>query len=125
MPKAKTIQQRVIQITRYLKDVYELDSLKRVEFIDCRDEDDWKTKDDDLYGYVAESDDDLIIRFCVRCCRTKALAAETIIHEFAHALLWRKGLGFFHGPSYWLKYGEIHDAFEAHGWSDSKTYPFD
>lgn len=125
MPKAKTIQQRVIQVARYLKDLYSLDRLWRVEFVDCRDEDDWSNPDDDQYGWVAEQSKGLIIKLCVRCCRTRAIAVETTIHEFTHALLWDEGLGYYHGPTYWLQYGEIIDAFDAHGWSDSKTYPFD
>ena len=121
MPKAKNIKERVTQVARWLKSEWELEKVKRIEWIDCSEEADYQTRDDALYGYVLERDNYLVIRLCERCCRTRALAIETLIHEMAHAALWDEGLGYYHGPLYWTQYGEFQDAYEHHGYSDSMS----
>lgn len=122
--KARTIKDRVTQVAKWLKSEWELERVKKIEWIDCREEPDYESEDDKLYGYVLERGEILVIRLCEKCCRSRALAIDTLIHEMTHAALWDEGLGYFHGPKFWTQYGEFMDAYDHHGWSDSKGEEF-
>ena len=126
MPKAKTRHERSVQVLRWLKSEFKMERLKRLEWIDdCMNEPDIDDEEDKIYGRVIERGDDLVIILCDRCCTTKAITVETVIHEAAHAYLWDAGLGYFHGDRYWKRYGRMQDAYDHHGWSDSRSFEFE
>ena len=119
--KAKNRHERAIQVLRWLKTEFRIDRLKRIE---------WKPflideNGDQCHGWVVERGDDLIIQLSYKLCRTKSETIETVIHEAAHAYLWDKSLGYFHGDPYWIRFGRMRDAYDHHGWSDSQTFKVD
>jgi len=65
-----------------------------------------------------------VILLSRKSCPTVQSTVETLIHEaaHAHAELWDKGLGFYHGDQFWIRYGRMQDAYDHHGWSDSKSF---
>lgn len=117
MPKARNRYDRCAQILQWLKSEFPLERLQGIE---------WKAElmngNEPCHGWVEERGDKLVICVSKKLCRTKAEAIETVIHEAAHASLWKDGLGYFHGDKFWIRYGRMADAYEHHGWSDSKSY---
>ena len=120
MPIAKNRFERAVQVLRWLKSEFPLARVKRLEWVDdLRDED-----GDELCGRVVERGRDLVILLSRRSCPTTQSTVETVIHEaaHAHAELWDEGLGFYHGDAFWIRYGRMQDAYEHHGWSDSRAF---
>jgi len=56
-------------------------------------------------------------------CLNEFCAVMVLEHELAHAATYDEGRGILHGPSFHAVHGQIQDAFEHHGISDSDTYP--
>jgi len=50
-------------------------------------------------------------------------AIETLLHEFAHMTLQDEKRGDYHGRRFHIVAGEISDAYEHHGFEDSKAFP--
>lgn len=120
MPKATNRFERAVQVLRWLKSEFPLERVKRLEWVDdLRDED-----EEQLCGRVVERGSDLVILLSRKSCPNVQSTVETLIHEaaHAHAELWDKGLGFYHGDQFWIRYGRMQDAYDHHGWSDSKSF---
>ncbi len=118
--KAKNRFQRATQIVKWLKTEFKLDSLKRLEWVDILVDDDGKSQ---LCGCIEEeSNGDLTITLSKRACSTTQVTIDTVIHEAAHAALWDTGLGMLHGDKFWKRYGRMMDAYEHHGYMDSKAF---
>lgn len=124
--RARNRFERCIQILRWLNeefDIYEQGAL-RVEWVDrvqpCK-----RTGRDEVYGMVTERGGKLIMLLSERNNRTAAQAIDTMIHEAAHVALWDTGRGLLHGDEFWRVYGRMQDAYDHHGWQDSKSYYVD
>lgn len=121
MPKARNRFERAVQVLRWLKTEFPLDRVRRIEWIeDLRDED-----GEQLCGRVVERGKGLVILMSEKSCPTISTTIETLLHEAAHAELWDAGLGYYHGDRYWIHFGRMSDAYEHHGFSDSRTFEVD
>ena len=118
--KAKNRFERSKQIVAWLKTEFKLDSLKEVIWVDVLFDEDEKYQ---LCGCVEEEDNgNLTITLSKRACTTTQLTIDTVIHEAAHAALWNTGLGMLHGDKFWKRYGRMMDAYEHHGYMDSRAF---
>lgn len=111
--KARNRWERCVQVLRWLKEEFELPEL-RFEVVETIGEDD--------LGEMEEVDGRLVIRVSSKMCRSVNEAIETTIHEAAHAKLYHRGLGHFHGPSFRKIDGQMRDAFDHHGHHDSRAF---
>lgn len=118
MPKARNRWERATQVLRWLKDEFDLpaDLQLRIEsHIDG----------DEVLGQVEEIGGRLVISLSAKMCRSTNETVETTIHEAAHVVLWKTGLGHCHGPVFWKTFGNLMDKFEQYGHQDSRTFPVD
>lgn len=121
--RARNRYERCVQVLRWLNEEFELAEEGALRF-------EWKTNlepnkktgKDSIYGITFERGGRLVIALSSQSCRTHAQAVETLIHEAAHVKLWDTGRGLLHGPEFWKVFGEMMDAFEHHGYEDSKGY---
>ena len=117
--KTKNRFERSIQIVAWLKTEFKLDNLKNVIWVDVLFDEDGSQ----LCGCVEDDEKgDLTITLSKSACSTRQLTIDTVIHEAAHAALWNTGLGMLHGDKFWKRYGRMMDAYEHHGYMDSRAF---
>lgn len=114
--------ERCVQVLRWAIEEFEVEEgTLRLEWVSmlspCK-----RTGREQLYGETTEGRGKIIIRLSARSCATRSQAVETLLHEFAHALMWSTGRGLLHGPEFWQVFGRISDAYDHHGHEDSKSY---
>ena len=122
MPKARNRYDRALQVLKWLNSEFEFPRKLRLEWVEEIPRDAESPR-----GYLGECDevgDRLVIRLCARSCRSRNETVETVIHEAAHAALWDQGLGYQHGPVFWKTFGQMMDAYDHHGMSDSESFDF-
>lgn len=116
MPRARNRWERAVQVFRWAQEVFHLPDDTVLECVSDID-------DGDTFGRLVERSGRYIIQLSDRACRTNHDAVFNMLHECAHLRLQRQGLGDYHGPFFWTAFGEMVDAFDAHGEADSRTYP--
>lgn len=77
-----------------------------------------------VQGYEGDPSCELEIVLCQASNPQIHIVVDTLIHELTHALLWDVGLGYCHGPNFWPVFGEMRDAYDQHGITDSRAYGF-
>lgn len=116
MPRARNRWERAAQVLHWITEEFALPGDPFVEVATDVD-------GDESFGEVKDRSGRFAVRLSRKLCRSVAQTVETTIHEAAHIKLYRRGLGHFHGPVFWKTYGEMADAFDHHGFQDSRTYP--
>lgn len=116
MPRARNRWERAAQVFFWAQETFDLPEDTGFELVSDID-------GGGTFGRLIERSGRYVIQMSSRACRTTHDAVYNTLHECAHLKLQREGLGDFHGPFFWKAFGELVDAFDAHGIEDSKTYP--
>lgn len=116
--KPRNRWERATQVFRWLVHEFDLPADLEIEFTAEID-------GDECLGDVVERGGRLLVRLSQRMIRTQTEAVETTIHECAHVHLYRAGVGHFHGPRFWSIYGQMMDAYDHHGFQDSRAFACD
>ncbi len=122
MPKAKNRIERSVQVFRWLESEFDFPNKLSLRWISDTRDDEYP---DGLMGYTTKEGRRNVIYLCHRNCRGHGQAIETLIHEAAHAYLWNQGLGYLHGPVFWQAFGEMMDAYDHHGRTESRAFSVD
>lgn len=79
---------------------------------------------DECQGLTGRDHEDgpMVIWLSERLNPMTHVAIDTLLHEMAHAELWDSGLGIQHGRKFHRHAGDIYDAWEHHGKSDSLQF---
>lgn len=87
-------------------------------------------KHSQCYGQTYRDGRGIIIQLSLKKCHSWEGAADTLIHEYVHAVQWGpaslEGSGDDHPVSFYALKGEIENRwFHDHGWEQANEYPFD
>ena len=116
MPRARNRWQRAVQVFRWAQETFHLPEDTCFELVDDIDK-------GQTFGQLIERSGRYVIQLSKRACRTTHDAVYNTMHECGHLRLQRQKLGDFHGPFFWTAFGEIVDAYDAHGNADSQSFP--
>lgn len=121
-----TVPQRCKQALRWMQHEWPCGRPIRIRWVkELIDPDDGEAFDADTLRHGNE----LVIRMSRRRNRTYYSAIDTLIHEYAHCLLW--GMASVeehprlrhHPAALWAQYGEIRDHWDHdYGWEQSKEF---
>ena len=115
--------ERCVQVLRWLNEEFDLfeAGAVRLELVD-KLAPHATTGKESLFGCVEESKGKLTIILSRTGCQSNAVLIDTLLHEAAHVALWDTGRGLLHGDEFWRTAGRFYDAYDHHGWQDSKSY---
>lgn len=110
---ARTRWERAAQVFRWAKEEFDLPDV-RLEVVSDLD-------GGETFGDLILRNGRPVIRLSARACRTTHDAVFNVLHEAAHLRLEEFGTGYNHGPTFWPVFGEMVDAYDHHGESDSRA----
>lgn len=122
MPIPSTRFERAEQVLRWLRDGWPLNRPIRIKWVARLIDDTAEAnREKDYTAELFLREDGFEIQLSRRCCRTWEATIDTIIHEYAHAMVW--DVPHFHGRAWGAEYGELYEAFhDGTGWRDSRKF---
>lgn len=124
MPRARNRFERCRQVLRWLESEYPCGRK-----ISIRWHPELRDKTGEWDAHTVRNGRALEIHMSSRKCPTWTTAVDTLIHEYAHALLWgvsqqeSSDESTHHPPEFWAAYGRISDRFHHdHGAEESCEY---